>query len=569
MVEDVGAQPNRVTAELAHLQLRELLAEVQGRIEQIVDGTRGRMDALLEAVMAVSSGLELDATLREIVCAASELVSARYGALGVVGSDEKLAEFVYEGIDEAARDLIGPLPTGHGVLGVVIDEAKPLRLRDIAAHPASVGFPANHPPMRTFLGVPVQVRGEIFGRLYLTEKLDGQEFTKDDEVVVRALAGAAGIAIENARLYQHARRREQWQRATADITAELLGGVDPGKALHLVAANAALLAEADFAFIALPVDVAGTEDISELVVAVCIGEGAEALSDKVIPVDGSTSGSTFVDYRPRNVGRLAVDLAEGTDLRFGPALVVPLGGGESTAGVLILLRTVAAVTFDEEQLDMAASFAGQAALALEQAEVRLAKHELDVLADRDRIARDLHDHVIQRLFAVGLAMQSTHRRASEATVAARLADHIDQLHEVIQEIRTAIFDLHTNDESLRATLRSTINELTTETGLRVSLRMSGPLDVLSGSISGDAEAVVREAVSNVVRHARARELSVTVSVDDELVIEVVDDGIGIPDVVARSGLSGLANRAAESGGTFAVSALDTRGTRLVWSAPLP
>ncbi|MBA0045860.1 GAF domain-containing protein [Mycobacteroides sp. LB1] len=569
MVEDVGAQPNRVTAELAHLQLRDLLSEVQGRIEQIVDGTRGRMDALLDAVMAVSSGLELDATLREIVCAASELVSARYGALGVVGSDEKLTEFVYEGIDEATRDLIGPLPTGHGVLGVVIDEAKPLRLRDIAAHVASVGFPVNHPPMRTFLGVPVQVRGEVFGRLYLTEKLDGQEFTEDDEVVVRALAGAAGIAIENARLYQHARRREQWQRATADITAELLAGVDPGKALHLVAANAALLAEADFAFIALPVGAVGDEDIAELVVAVYLGEGAEVLSDKVIPIDGSTSGSTFVDQEPRNVGRLAVDLAEGTDLAFGPALVLPLGGGESTAGVLILLRAVGAVAFDEEQLDMAASFAGQAALALEQAEVRLAKHELDVLADRDRIARDLHDHVIQRLFAVGLAMQSTHRRSVEPTVAARLADHIDQLHEVIQEIRTAIFDLHTNDESLRATLRSTINELTADTGLRVSVRMSGPLDVLPANTSGDAEAVVREAVSNVVRHARARELSVTVSVDDELVIEVVDDGIGIPDVVARSGLSGLANRATESGGTFTVSALDTGGTRLVWSAPLP
>lgn len=567
MVEDVGAQPNRVTAELAHLQLRELLAEVQGRIEQIVDGTRGRMDALLDAVMAVSSGLELDATLREIVCAASELVSARYGALGVVGSDEKFAEFVYEGIDEATRDLIGPLPTGHGVLGVVIDEAKPLRLRDIAAHPASVGFPANHPPMRTFLGVPVQVRGEVFGRLYLTEKLDGQEFTEDDEVVVRALAGAAGIAIENARLYQHARRREQWQRATADITAELLGGVDPGKALHLVASSAALLAEADFAFIALPAG--DEEDTAELVVAVCEGKGAEVLNDKLIPIDGSTSGSTFIDHEPRNVGRLAVNLAEGTDLAFGPALVLPLGGGESTAGVLILLRTVGAIAFDEEQLDMAASFAGQAALALEQAEVRLAKHELDVLADRDRIARDLHDHVIQRLFAVGLAMQSTHRRSVDPTVAARLADHIDQLHEVIQEIRTAIFDLHTNDESLRATLRSTINELTAETGLRVSVRMSGPLDVVPASTSGDAEAVVREAVSNVVRHARARELSVTVSVDDELVIEVVDDGIGIPDVVARSGLSGLANRAAQSGGTFSVSAMDTGGTRLVWSAPLP
>ena len=184
--------------------LRELLAEVQDRIESIVSGTRERMDALLDAVVAVSSGLELDSTLRAIVQAAKDLVGAQYGALGVLGEGGMLSRFVHVGIDDDTRQLIGPLPTGHGVLGVVIEDAKPLRLADLSQHPMSVGFPPSHPPMRTFLGVPVRGRGEIFGRLYLTEKANGEEFTADDEVVVQALAGAAGVAIDNARLYEQA-----------------------------------------------------------------------------------------------------------------------------------------------------------------------------------------------------------------------------------------------------------------------------------------------------------------------------------------------------------------------------
>ncbi|HEY3611814.1 MAG TPA: GAF domain-containing protein, partial [Pseudonocardiaceae bacterium] len=185
--------------------MRELLGQVQERIEEIVR-TRDRMDGLLEAVLAVSSGLELDSTLRQIVRAAIDLVDAHYGALGVLGEDGTLTQFIYEGIDDTMAELIGPLPTGGGVLGVVIEEGKPLRLDDLAAHAASIGFPAHHPPMRTFLGVPIRVREQVFGRLYLTEKTGGHGFTEDDEVVVQALAGAAGIAVDNARLYDEAQR---------------------------------------------------------------------------------------------------------------------------------------------------------------------------------------------------------------------------------------------------------------------------------------------------------------------------------------------------------------------------
>lgn len=562
-----------VTKELAHLQLRELLTEVQGRIEHIIVETRNRVDALLEAVLAVSAGLDLGQTLRQIVRAATELANAQYGALGVLGEGGMLTEFIYEGIDDATRTLIGPLPTGHGVLGVVIDEAKPLRLADIAHHPASVGFPPNHPPMHSFLGVPVQIRGEIFGRLYLTEKNNGQEFTPDDEVIVRALAGAAGIAVENARLYDSARQRQHWLQAIGEVTARLLAGVDSQEALHLIATRAAELIGADHALIALPPDFVDEESVRFLQITVSVGPNGDSLLGRTIPVGQSTSGAAFSDRMPRTVEKLRFDFTSGTAVVFGPALVLPLRGRETTSGVLLLVRADTGTAFDSDQLEVAASFADQAALALEQAETRATMNELEVLTDRDRIARDLHDHVIQRLFAVGLAMQSTHRRATKSpAVAQRLNEHIDQLHDIIQDIRTAIFDLHTvasQGPSLRAQLRATIAELTDDTSLRVSTRMTGPLDVVPFDIAEHTHAVVREAISNAVRHSGASELAVTLSVDDNLIVEVTDDGTGIPEDAEHRGLRNLAARAAATGGSLTITSPITGGTRVLWSTPLP
>ncbi|ADG98817.1 GAF sensor signal transduction histidine kinase [Segniliparus rotundus DSM 44985] len=561
-----------MTEGLGQLQLRELLAEVQERIEQIVANTRNRMEGLFEAVVAVSSGLEFDLTLRQIVRAAIKLVGAEHGALGVLGPDGMLTEFVHEGIDEEARKLIGPLPTGRGMLGAMAEGSKTQRLVDIAAHPASIGFPANHPSMSTFLGVPVKVRGEVFGRLYLTGKKDGQQFTKDDEVVVRALAVAAGIAVENARLYEEARRRQQQLRASAEVTAELLGGTAPAQVLRLIASRAAELVDADHALIALPRGAAQPAHTAELAVAVHIGPCAHEMTGMTIPVDRSVPGAVFCDRTPRNVPELALGLPDGKVVTLGPALALPLRAGESTAGVLLLIRDAGGAGFDMEQLDIGASFAEQAALALEQAEIRSAKHELEMLADRDRIARDLHDHVIQRLFVIGLGMQSTHRRAAKTpAVAERLTEHIDRIHEVIEEIRTAIFDLHTAGDgvALRVVLHKAIAELTGDSALRVAVRMAGPLDVVPEEIAVHAEAVVREAVTNVLRHAGATELSITVTVGGDFVIDVADNGKGVPEVVARSGLHNLADRASACCGSLAVTRLQTGGTRLVWTAPLP
>jgi len=559
----------RVGAGLSQARLSDLLGEVQQRIQDIVDSTRDRMDALLESVFAVASGLDLDATLRKIVQAAMELANARYGALGVLGADGQLTDFVYLGIDDEARELIGDLPTGHGVLGVVIEEGKPLRLPDLSQHPTSVGFPPNHPPMRAFLGVPVRARGEVFGRLYLTEKRDGQPFTEDDEAIVQALAGAAGIAVDNARLYEEARRRQLWLEASGEVTAQLLGAGDPTEILRLIANRALELSGVDYAMIVLPQD--ADAEVTELVVAVSAGLDAASMTGRRIPVAGSTSGAVFADRIPRVVPNLAFDPAEGLGVQFGPALVLPLGADDHVAGVLLALRTPGSPAFVEHELQVVSSFADQASLALQRAESQAAGRELELLADRDRIARDLHDHVIQRLFAVGLALQGTHRRAKNPAVATRVQDHIDQLHEVIQDIRSAIFDLQATDSAsgqLRATLHQIVTELTEDVPLRATVRMSGALDTVPPGLAEDAGAVLREAVSNSVRHAKAQELVVTVSVGEDLVIEVADDGVGIPATVARSGLHNLQRRAQSARGSCTVELLDSGGTRLVWSAPL-
>src|ERR1035437_6364614 len=337
----VGGVVPVVGESLSVLRLRELV------------GVRGRMDGLVEALLAVSSGLELDSTLRQIVTVAVGLVDARFGALGVLGEDGMLTEFVNVGIDEVTRELIGPLPTGHGVLGVVMELGKPLRLDDISVHPESVGFPVGHPPMRTFLGVPIRARGKLFGRLYLTEKNNGEVFTEDDEVVLVALANAAGIAVDNARLYEETRDRQRWLEAAAEITAELLDGSDAGDALRLIACRAVELAGADYAVIAQPEDRdAGVSEVSGLVVTVCAGPDADVMIGRMIPVAESVSGAVFGDHVPRNVASVVFGFVDGGVMEFGPGLAVPLRAGESTAGVLLALRVRGAVSFDAHHLQI-------------------------------------------------------------------------------------------------------------------------------------------------------------------------------------------------------------------------
>ncbi|XAH04678.1 two-component system sensor histidine kinase DosT [Mycobacterium tuberculosis] len=561
-----GSPPLRET--LSQLRLRELLLEVQDRIEQIVEG-RDRLDGLIDAILAITSGLKLDATLRAIVHTAAELVDARYGALGVRGYDHRLVEFVYEGIDEETRHLIGSLPEGRGVLGALIEEPKPIRLDDISRHPASVGFPLHHPPMRTFLGVPVRIRDEVFGNLYLTEKADGQPFSDDDEVLVQALAAAAGIAVDNARLFEESRTREAWIEATRDIGTQMLAGADPAMVFRLIAEEALTLMAGAATLVAVPLDdEAPACEVDDLVIVEVAGEISPAVKQMTVAVSGTSIGGVFHDRTPRRFDRL--DLAVDGPVEPGPALVLPLRAADTVAGVLVALRSADEQPFSDKQLDMMAAFADQAALAWRLATAQRQMREVEILTDRDRIARDLHDHVIQRLFAVGLTLQGAAPRARVPAVRESIYSSIDDLQEIIQEIRSAIFDLHAGPSratGLRHRLDKVIDQLAIP-ALHTTVQYTGPLSVVDTVLANHAEAVLWEAVSNAVRHANATSLAINVSVEDDVRVEVVDDGVGISGDITESGLRNLRQRADDAGGEFTVENMPTGGTLLRWSAPL-
>jgi signal transduction histidine kinase len=554
---------------LSQLRLRELLVEVQDRVEQIVEG-RDKLDGLVEAMLVVTSGLDLELTLQTIVESATKLVDARYGALGIRGEGREIVEFVLEGMGEADLAVIGRVPQGIGVLGLLLDDPKPIRLDEISKHPASVGFPPNHPPMHTFLGVPVRIREEIYGNLYLTEKAGGGPFTDDDEVLVEAFAAAAGIAIDNARLYQQAQMRQAWIESTRDIATGMLAGDDPADVLGQMAAEVLKLTQAHGAFIALAANTESAQSADELVVMDATGAAHVSASAPTLTIAGTVLGQVFADHIPRRVPAIEdCDQVQHLMDDAGPAMVIPLRA--SAGGIVVLLRRHGAREFSADHLDMIVAFADQAALAWQLATSRQRMNELKVISERDRIARDLHDHVIQRLFAMGLTLQGTIARAQSAEVAQRLTDTVDELQNVIQEIRTTIFDLHGGALGANR-LRQRIDEAVAAfagQGIRTSVRFVGPLSVVDATVADHAEAVVREAVSNAVRHSGARTLSVEVRVEDELSVEVTDDGCGIPAEVTPSGLDNLRARAEEVGGHVTVTDAPGGGTAVRWIAPLP
>lgn len=571
MNSGAGAPRRRVSETLSQLRLRELLSEVRDHIEEIVE-SRDRLDGLVDAMLAVTSGLDLDATLRTIVHTATELIDARYGALGVRGRGHELVEFVFEGVDQQTHDKIGRLPQGRGVLGLLIDDPQPIRLDNIRDHPASVGFPAHHPPMTTFLGVPIRIRDEVFGNLYLSEKISGQPFSDDDQVLTQALAAAAGIAIDNARLFEQSRTRQAWIEATRDIGTELLRGADPARVFRLVAEEALKLTNADVALVAVPADAEAPPDkVDELIVVEAAGSvELDAASAAPIPTAGTAIGRVFRQRAPRlaDAAEVQIDIFRAA----GPVLILPMETTEMVAGVAVIMRGSEARPFTVEHLDMMAAFVDQAALAWQLANTQRRVRELDVLTDRDRIARDLHDHVIQRLFAVGLALQGTIPRSRNPEVQRRLADCVDDLQSVIQEIRSTVFDLQGGSgEATR--FRQRVDEAIAQFGdgrLRTTVQYTGPLSVVGSTLADQAEAVVREAVSNAVRHSGGTELSVLVTVEDDLTIEIADDGVGIPAqaVLTERGLGNMRHRAEQSGGSFVVGRREGRGTLLRWSAPL-
>jgi signal transduction histidine kinase len=570
---DAGSRPEF----LPHLQLDDLLAELQVRL-QAVRANRDRMRGLIEAVVAIGSGLDLEFTLRRIVETAVRLVDATYGALGVIGDGKQLAEFIPVGLSQDEIEAIHHWPEGRGLLGLLIDDPRPLRLADIAAHPASSGFPGGHPPMRGFLGVPVRIRDEVFGNLYLTNKRGGGDFTEDDEAVLVALGAAAAVAVENSRLYEAARRQQRWIQASAEVTTRLLSGSEPGEVLADITRQARELSEADLAVLALP-----DEEGRRLTITYADGDGADATRGLVLPADESLSGRVLSTGEPLTAADFAADerastAARGAMSQIGPAVVFPLGAPGNVRGVLTVGRRHGASPFPQAQADVVASFAAQAGVALELAASRAEAERLSLYQDRDRIARDLHDLVIQRLYATGMSLEGTMPMITRPEVASRITNAVDAMDETIKDIRATIFALQSRDAASQPNLRGDIvvlvEEMTPLLGFAPSLRLGAGLGApVSPELAGQVLAALREALSNAARHADASGVEVTVDVDPEgmLTVLVIDDGAGIPAGAHRSGLRNLAERAEDLGGTLRLSPADptapTPGTRLEWRVP--
>jgi signal transduction histidine kinase len=559
--------PSLPLSPLSRVRLDELLHELLDRVGE-VSASRDRLRSLLDAVVGIGTDLDLHSTLERIVIAACRLTDAEYGALGVIGPDRTLVEFVTNGMSPENHRLIGDLPRGHGILGLLIEDPRPIRLPEISAHPRAYGFPPHHPMMHSFLGLPVRIRDHVFGNLYLAQKRGGGEFTDDDEELMAALSVAAGAAIENARLYAQMRRRQRWLEAAAEITGVLLGEVNRTTALQLVADRAREVAEAEATLVMI-----FTEDAGMLTVEVASGAVPPQLRGAAIEVDRSDFQGVLADRHFTVVEDLGKAATWPVPLETGTALLVPLAAGGETLGALAVAYHRGSVVFAEDpDVALVETFAGQAALALERSRAQEEREMLAVLSDRERIARDLHDVVIQRLFAAGMQLQGAVHQA-RPEVRARIDAVVDDLDTTIRDIRGAIFELRataTATVDLRGEVRAVIEQACGPLGFRPHLTIDGPI----GSAVPDETwpallAVLREALSNVARHAAATAVEVAVSTRDGWVhLAVADDGVGIGDAVASGGLSNMQYRAEERGGEFTVEAAEPRGTRLAWRVPL-
>ncbi|SCL22627.1 GAF domain-containing protein [Micromonospora rhizosphaerae] len=561
MAPSLGLSP------LSRVRLDELLQEMLDRVGEVVT-SRERLRALLDAVVGIGSDLDLRITLQRIVQSACELVGAEYGALGVIGPDRMLHDFVIHGISPELHAKIGELPHGRGVLGLLIDDPRPLRMPDITQHPKSYGFPKHHPPMHSFLGVPVRIRDHVFGNLYLAEKQGAAEFTEDDEEIVVALAAAAGVAIENARLYALAHRRERWLAATAEITSVLLGEVRRTDALTLVARRAREVAEAELALVLLY-----DEDAGQFTVEVADGadERARELVGAVLPADETTFAGSVTERRHELLDNLALAAPWPAPVVAGPAVVSPLAAADILHGVLVIAHRPDHGPTGEDDVALLNSFAGQAALAMERARGQEERELLVVLEDRERIARDLHDVVIQRLFATGLQLQSAAPMNVRPEAAKRINAAVDDLDATIRDIRRTIFELRTPmSAALRTEIREAIETAAASLGFRPELELTGPIDsAVPDALRPELTAVLREGLSNAVRHAQADRVAVAVKVEAGWVtVTVTDNGVGCDPEAARSGLVNLRERAERLGGDFQLSRVIPHGTEVRWSVPL-
>jgi len=550
-------------------ELEKTIRELVDRAQRVLT-VQGRLRALLEATRVITERLDLDQVLTRIVQTAVHLVHARYGALGVRDQEGDLERFIHVGMDDEQVAAIGHLPEWLGLLGVVFQSGQSLRLAHIGDDPRSAGFPENHPAMDSFLAVAIRVREQAFGTLYLTDR-EGGEFSDEDEALIESLAAAAGIAIDNARLYEDARRRERLSRAQSEISAALL---DPntGDVLGLVADRLTEVIETELVTIVIPVDADNWR------VASARGAESTGLHDTLIPASSALAAKA-VDTGAVITGAFTDDRTErrlrGRRPGFGQTAAVPLTAGGRSIGALCVSRDGGGAPFTHAELETIGDFAAQAGIAISLAWARRDRQQLEVIEERSRIARDLHDHVIQRLFATGLELQAL--ASIDPAFASRLERHVAELDAAIADIRTAIFTLRsrpatTGTALARNRILDVIGEFTPAMPNAPRITFTGPIDLaLSGSIADDVIAVVREGLANVARHAHAEHAVVDVTVSETVItVAIDDDGDGVVDGVARTGgTANLRHRAENRGGEFSLEPRQGGGTRLEWSVPLP
>ncbi|MBT1631537.1 sensor histidine kinase [Curtobacterium flaccumfaciens] len=547
---------------------------LESTIEELVDRaqavlrTQGRLRHLLAANRRIVEHLDLEDTLRAVVHAGVELVGAQYGALGVIAPDgAALERFIHVGMDAEHVGRIGHPPRGEGLLGAVVREHVAIRIDSIASDPRSTGFPPGHPPMQGFLGVPVRVRDDVYGNLYLSDPARGH-FTEEDEELIEALAATAGVAIDNARLFDEARQRERWTTAAAEVSAALVGDETLEDVLTLIADRVIAFVDAIFVSVVEP-----RSDPRLIHVAVAVGMGATSVQGRDYAAAGSLAG------RAMGTGTVIAD-PTGADLpaydwapQLGPTLAVPLRDGTAVLGALIISRGPEARPFSENEVTMADEFGRQTSVALAVARGRKVRRLLERAEDRGRIARDLHDHVIQRLFAAGLALQATAQHAPQE-LRGRIDDQVATIDEAIGEIRTAVFALETPERhrprSTRDRLLEVVAELSPALTTAPRIGFSGPVDtVITGDLAHDVVAVVRESLANVARHAPQASCRISVAISGGTVrVEIEDDGLGPGAATRRSGTANLAARARIRGGSYDLAAPPTGGTHVTWTVPI-
>lgn len=529
---------------------------------------RDRKDMLLEAGLTLAAELSLPIVLQRIVDLAAEITDARYGALGVIGDEGELVEFITTGISARQRRDIGALPRGRGVLGLLMTEPRPVRIGNIADHPRSVGFPPNHPQMRSFIGAPVRAMGRVFGNIYLAEKRGAREFSLEDEESLVVLATQAGVAIASASLYEETRLRERWLNALREITNDILSGADAQSILVDIAERARELAKADVATIAI----AGSTP-EQLVVAVAVGARASELQGQPVPAESSISGEVMLTGQPLVLEDVAADARAHQPIvqlgHHGPALFVPLRVRGRATGTLMVANLKGGRRFDKQTLLLVETFADQASVAIEYGRAQADLRRLGLMDERERIAKELHDGIIQSLFAVGMGLQSTALSAVAPETAARIESAVGELDRVISDLRNYIFGLRPGilaDRLLDDALRELGNEIQGRSHIRVEVEVDAKLAAAVSSRSHEIVQLTREALSNVVRHAQARRALVRLTrTRSNAQLRIEDDGVGF-DVTSDSAGNGLRNmreRAAAMGGRLEVTSGAGKGTKLL------